>query len=209
MVLASKPVASVIRFAARPVGAHSRRLVPFVVPKPFQKPHPPVMVPTTRSIVSIEFCARRGFIPVHFTPLPGAVEAIRCYNEIAARQGNSLKFGAKQNLCRFPHVVPTSADFNHRLREYDVDIYTNFYAPFFPQMPQGDADSILEGMKKSDLFIGGSIWEAKDAWRRIYDVAPCEYITLIWHWAQVPKDVLLEELALFMSEIVPELEAAA
>jgi alkanesulfonate monooxygenase SsuD/methylene tetrahydromethanopterin reductase-like flavin-dependent oxidoreductase (luciferase family) len=180
-----------------------------VVPKPFQKPHPPVMVPTTRSIESIEFCARRGFIPVHFTPLPGAVEAIRCYNEIAARQGNSLKFGAKQNLCRFPHVAPTSADFNHRLREYDVDVYTNFYAPFFPQMPQGDADSILEGMKKSDLFIGGSIREAKDAWRRIYDVAPCEYITLIWHWAQVPKDVLLEELALFMSEIVPELEAAA
>jgi alkanesulfonate monooxygenase SsuD/methylene tetrahydromethanopterin reductase-like flavin-dependent oxidoreductase (luciferase family) len=137
-----------------------------VVPKPFQKPHPPVMVPTTRSIESIEFCARRGFIPVHFTPLPGAVEAIRCYNEIAARQGNSLKFGAKQNLCRFPHVAPTSADFNHRLREYDVDVYTNFYAPFFPQMPQGDADSILEGMKKSDLFIGGSIREAKDAWRR-------------------------------------------
>jgi hypothetical protein len=29
MVLASKPVASVIRFAARPVGAHSRRLVHF------------------------------------------------------------------------------------------------------------------------------------------------------------------------------------
>ena len=29
MVLASNPVASVIRLAARPVGAHSRRLVPF------------------------------------------------------------------------------------------------------------------------------------------------------------------------------------
>src|SRR5262245_34260978 len=29
MVLASKPVASVMRFAARPVGAHSRRPVPF------------------------------------------------------------------------------------------------------------------------------------------------------------------------------------
>jgi len=32
---------------------------------------------------------------------------------------------------------------------------------------------------------------------------------VIWHWAQVPKDVLLEELDLFMREIVPELEAAA
>jgi len=41
------------------------------------------------------------------------------------------------------------------------------------------------------------------------DCAPCEYVTVIWHWAQVPKDVLLEELDLFMREIVPELEAAA
>ena len=67
-------------------------------------------------------------------------------------------------------------------------------------MPQGDADSILDGMKKSDLFIGGSLKEAKDAWRRIYDAASCEYVTLIWHWAQVPKNVLLEELDLFMRE---------
>jgi putative SOS response-associated peptidase YedK len=34
MVLASKPVASVMRFAARPVGAHSRRPVPFAVRMP-------------------------------------------------------------------------------------------------------------------------------------------------------------------------------
>jgi hypothetical protein len=47
------------------------------------------------------------------------------------------------------------------------------------------------------------------AWRRTYDVMPCEYVTLIWHWAQVPKEVLLEELDLFMREIAPELEAAA
>ena len=73
--------------------------------------------------------------------------------EIVARQGVSLKFGARQNMCRFPHVAPSSADFDRRLRDYDVDIYTNFYGPFFPQMPQGDADSILEGMKKSELIF--------------------------------------------------------
>ena len=78
-----------------------------VVPNPYQKPHPPVMVPTTKSVESIEFCARRGFIPVHFTPLPGVVEATRIYNEIAARQGVSLRFGARQNLCRFPHIAPS------------------------------------------------------------------------------------------------------
>ena len=53
-----------------------------------------------------------------------------------------------------------------------------------------------------------SLTQAKDAWWRIYEAAPCEYIMLIWHWSQVPKDVLLQELDLFMGGIVPELGAA-
>ena len=36
---------------------------------------------------------------------------------------------------------------------------------------------------------GGSLTQAKDAWWRIYEAAPCEYITLIWHWAQVPNQI--------------------
>jgi hypothetical protein len=64
-------------------------------------------------------------------------------------------------------------------------------------------------MKKSDLFIGGTLQDTKDIWRDIYDRAPCEYITLIWHWAQVPTDVLLEELDLFMREVLPLIEVPA
>ncbi|WP_204323929.1 hypothetical protein, partial [Stenotrophomonas maltophilia] len=34
-----------------------------VVPKPYQRPHPPLFVATTKSRESVEFCARRGFHP--------------------------------------------------------------------------------------------------------------------------------------------------
>jgi hypothetical protein len=61
-------------------------------------------------------------------------------------------------------------------------------------------------MLKSELFVGGPLQEAKDVWRDIYDRAPCEYITLIWHWAQVPTEVLLDELDLFMREVLPLIE---
>jgi alkanesulfonate monooxygenase SsuD/methylene tetrahydromethanopterin reductase-like flavin-dependent oxidoreductase (luciferase family) len=177
-----------------------------VVPKPYQRPHPPVMVPTTKSIESIEFCARRGFIPVHFSPVQQAHDAINVYQELSAKHGHAVKFGQKQNICRFPHVGKSAADWDRKLKLYDVDIYKNFYGPFFPQMPQGDGDALLAGMKKSELFVGGSLQECKDTWRHIYEKAPCEYITLIWHWAQCPKEVLLEELDLFMREVLPELE---
>ncbi len=178
-----------------------------VVPKPFQRPHPPVFVATTKSKESVEFCARRGFVPTYFSPLQQVADAAHHYQAVAREHGMDLKFGERQNIVRYPHIGTSPEDFNRRLREYDLDIYQNFYAPFFPQMPLGDGDALVEGMKKSELFVGGTLQENKDVWRNIYDKAPCEYITLIWHWAQCPKDVMLDELDQFMREVVPLLEA--
>lgn len=177
-----------------------------VVPKPYQKPHPPLFVATTRSIESVEYCGRRGYSPTYFSPTKSVEESIRHYRNIARDNGFDFGLGERQNLVRFPHIAGTNAGFRDRLRKYDVDIYRNFYGPFFPQLPQGDDDTLVDGMLKSELFIGGSLQETKDVWRDIYDRAPCEYITLIWHWAQVPTEVLLEELDLFMREVLPLIE---
>jgi len=61
-------------------------------------------------------------------------------------------------------------------------------------------------MKKSDIFIGGTIDESIRQWRVIYDEVPAEYIVLIWHWDEQPKDDMLEELRLFMEKVLPALE---
>ncbi len=61
-------------------------------------------------------------------------------------------------------------------------------------------------MKDSGIFIGGTVDESIAAWRQTYDQVPAEYITLIWHWAQQPKDDMMEELTLFMEKVLPELE---
>ena len=91
-------------------------------------------------------------------------------------------------------------------REYDLDIYKNFYGPFFPQFPQGDDDVLVQSMKDSGIFIGGTVDESIKAWKETYDQVPAEYITLIFHWAQQPKEDMLEELSTFMEKILPELE---
>jgi alkanesulfonate monooxygenase SsuD/methylene tetrahydromethanopterin reductase-like flavin-dependent oxidoreductase (luciferase family) len=177
-----------------------------VVPKPYQRPHPPLFVATTKSRDSVEFCARRGYSPTYFAPTKAVAESIRFYLDVARQNGFDFALGEKQNLVRYPHIAKTREAFDERLRKYDLDIYKNFYGPFFPQLPQGDDDTLVEGMKKSDLFIGGTLQDTKDIWRDIYDRAPCEYITLIFHWAQVPTEVMLEELDLFMREVLPLLE---
>ena len=61
-------------------------------------------------------------------------------------------------------------------------------------------------MKESGIFIGGTIDEAIAEWKSIYEQVPCEYITLIWHWAQQPKEDMLEELQIFMDKVLPELD---
>lgn len=202
------PAADTARAAGAPgeVDDNGRVARICVVPKPYQKPHPPLFVATTRSIESVEYCARRGYSPTYFSPTKSVEESIRHYRDVAREHGFDFGLGERQNLVRFPHIGGTNADFRDRLRKYDVDIYRNFYGPFFPQLPQGDDDTLVDGMLKSELFVGGSLQEAKDVWRDIYDRAPCEYITLIWHWAQVPTEVLLEELDLFMREVLPLIE---
>ena len=54
--------------------------------------------------------------------------------------------------------------------------------------------------------MGGTVEESIKQWRRTYEQVPAEYITLIFHWAQQTKDDLLEEIELFMTKVLPELE---
>ncbi len=177
-----------------------------VVPKPYQKPYPPIFVAASKSQASIDFCARNGFIPTYFMPTEGVAEFSRYYRDVANRNGFDFEVGQRQNIVRWPHITRTEEEFDWKLRKYDLDIYKNFYGPFFPQFPQGDEDTIVQGMKDSGIFIGGTIDDSIRAWQALFAQAPCEYVTLIWHWAQQPRDDMLEELRLFMERVLPEIE---
>ena len=177
-----------------------------VLPKPYQKPYPPVFVAASKSRDSIKFCAKHGFRPVYFMPNQGIFDLSEVYVEEAARFGHDFALGERQCVVRWPHITKTQAEFDDKLRRYDLDVYKNFYGPFFPQFPQGDEHTIIQGMKDSEIFIGGTIDESIRQWRVIFDRVPVEYVTLIWHWAEQPKDDMLEEMRLFMEKVLPELE---
>ena len=177
-----------------------------VVPKPYQEPHPPVMMATSKSPESIVYCAEKGFIPVYFMKTSQFEEHAHLYVDSAAAAGIQRRLGERQNIVRWPHVCKSEAQYNERLRDYDLDIYKNFYGPFFPQFPNDPDTDHIESMKESDIFIGGSVEQSKDAWGRLFETVPSEYITLIWHYAQTPRGVVEEELGLFMEEILPTLD---
>ena len=70
------------------------------------------------------------------------------------------------------------------LRRYDLDIYKNFYGPFFPQFPTDPNADFIQNMRESGIFTVGTAEEVRVEWRRMYDAVSCEHITLIYHFAQ-------------------------
>ncbi len=180
-----------------------------VVPAPFQRPHPPVFVAVSASADSIRFCARNGLRPTYFTKLDKTVEFSHLYQEEAAKAGLNFAYGERQNVVRWIHVARNEDEYNRKLARYDLDIYKNFYAPFFPQFTDSKITDWLQNIKESGIFLGGTLDQIKRGWDDTYAQIPAEFITLIWHYAQCPKEEVLDELETFMTKILPGLEAPA
>jgi alkanesulfonate monooxygenase SsuD/methylene tetrahydromethanopterin reductase-like flavin-dependent oxidoreductase (luciferase family) len=178
-----------------------------VVPKPYQDPYPPVFQAVSASPDSIRFAARNGFRPTYFTRLEKMEEFCALYVEEGRKAGHEFVLGERQNMCRWIHVADTEKEYDQKLEAYDRDIYENFYVPFFPQFPD-DTSSIdwVQNIKDSGIFHGGTLEQLTEQFVDAYSKVPAEFITLIWHYAQVPKDEVISELEVFMTKVLPELE---
>ena len=179
-----------------------------VVPATYKKRRPPIFVATSKSDDSVRYCARNGFIPTYFSKFDGIRKQAQIYVDEAAKHGRSATLGQRQNIVRWPHIAGSNAEVDQMIRDYDIDIYKNFYGPFFPQFPTDPNTDFVQNIRESGIYSVGTVDEVRDEWRRIYDEVPCEYITLIYHFAQQPKDSVLKELETFMTKVLPHLEAA-
>jgi alkanesulfonate monooxygenase SsuD/methylene tetrahydromethanopterin reductase-like flavin-dependent oxidoreductase (luciferase family) len=180
-----------------------------VVPKPYQDPYPPVFQAVSASPESISFAARMGFRPTYFTKLEKMEEFCHLYAEEGRKAGHDFVLGERQNMCRWIHVADTEKEYDEKLEAYDRDIYENFYVPFFPQFPD-ETDNIdwVQNIKDSGIFHGGTLEQLTEQFVHAYEAVPAEFITLIFHYAQQPKEDVIHELEVFMKEVVPELNAA-
>jgi alkanesulfonate monooxygenase SsuD/methylene tetrahydromethanopterin reductase-like flavin-dependent oxidoreductase (luciferase family) len=178
-----------------------------VVPSVYTKPHPPVFVPMSGSAASIPFLAKHGFRPTYFTPLKSLVEFAHLYVDEGRKAGFNYQYGERQNIARWVHLG-NEKEFRDKVRRYDLEMYYQHYSTFLEKLPRvDDMETNLDNMLASGIFMGGSLQQLKDQWHQIYDELPSEYITLVSHYAHYPKDLLIEEIGTFMTEVLPELEA--
>lgn len=176
-----------------------------VVPAPYQKPHPPVFTAVSASMESIEFCSERGIVPVYFSSLAGVTDMAKHYVAHGREHGRDYAFGERQCIVRWPHFAKDEQDARRVLAEQDEEFYKNIYGSFFPPLVAG-ADNMIDRILETGLFPIGTVDDQVAYWQHTLEQVPCEYLCLIWHYAQAPKQSVLEELEVFMTQVLPKLE---
>lgn len=177
-----------------------------VCPAPYTKPYPPVFVASNASQQTIEYAGDKDFIPTYFSPIGTAGRFGRAYIERAAKAGRSYVLGQNQALVRWTQIAATTEAARQAVADYDVEIYKNLYRPLTPSMPFRPEDPV-QSVLDSGLFSAGTVEEIRDEFVSQWTEFPAEYVVLIYHYSQQPKESVVENLEAFMTKIKPELDA--
>jgi len=105
---------------------------------------------------------------------------------------------------RWIEIGKTREDALQRIKNYDLDIWKNFYAAMGRRKVEND--DYLGLLINSGLFLFGTVDEVRAELVNQWKVFPAEYITLINHYAQTPAGVVIETLDTFQRHIKPALD---
>jgi alkanesulfonate monooxygenase SsuD/methylene tetrahydromethanopterin reductase-like flavin-dependent oxidoreductase (luciferase family) len=184
-----------------------------VVPAPFTRPHPQVFVSSNASLETVEWAARHGFVPTYFSSIGRAVNYGPAYVSAAAAAGRGYALGENQAIVRWPRIGTNRAEGLAKLALYDGDIFKHFYGPFLSRIggqagvaKEATREDTVAPMISSGLFIAGGAADVRDEFVRQWRELPAEYAVLIYHYAQQPKESVIEDLRLFMREVKPALD---
>ena len=187
------------------IGADGRVHAISVCPAPYTKPHPTVFVASNASVETVEYCGRKGFIPTYFSSVGRAAKFGQAYVEQAAAAGHEYVLGENQALVRWVQFGETNEAARQAVQDYDVEIYKNLYQPLTPSMPFRPDDAV-QSVLDSGLFSAGTADEVRADFVQQWDELPAEYVVLIYHYSQMPKERVVEGLEQFMTHVKPSLD---
>ena len=175
-----------------------------VAPAPYTQPHPKVFVAGSGSPETIEFCGRHGFVPTYFASIAAAGPLSERYRTVAAQHGHSFAPGQNQCLVRWIQIGKTEEDALEKIRAYDLDIWKNFYAAMGRRKVEGN--DLFGSLVNSGLFAFGTVDSVRAQLVEQWKVLPGEHIALVNHYAQMPKDAVIETIDIFQRQIKPALD---
>ncbi|MGH9102947.1 MAG: LLM class flavin-dependent oxidoreductase, partial [Acidimicrobiales bacterium] len=181
------------------MGADGRVRRVSVVPSLWSQRRPPIFVSSNASRETVEYCGAKGFIPTYFSKSERVVDYGQAYVDEAAKAGHRFALGQNQAIVRWGQIAGSTEKAMQAIVDYDVDIFRDLYAGTTPMV--FDESDPVGSVLRSGLWVAGSPAEVKDGYAKLWKQMPAEYVVLIWHFAQQPKESILDNMGLFMEHV--------
>ena len=175
------------------------------VPKPLQKPHPPVFQPFASSERSIRWCAAEGITAV-IPPLHPVLEQhlVDVYAEVSGRPpGDGIA------LLRDVVVAPTDEEAMQLWVDGALFGFQSWFSPFgFDKgLPHPDTGELPDMLGDALALVGSPDTVARQL-ERLLERLPSRWV-FCWEWnALIPDDALRRSIELFATQVVPKVGEA-
>ena len=179
-----------------------------VVPKPLQKPHPPIFQPFASSERTIRWCAREGvtaILPPMNTTLQNQLYAV--YAQEAASCGRTLAAGEGLGVLRDVVVADTDQEALRLWRSSGAFVGKAWFTPFhFGDVLAEPGETQLptpEQMMEQGLLLVGSVGTVIEQLRRMREITPVQWLFAWQYNGLIPNAKLQRSLELFATEVLP------
>ena len=176
-----------------------------VVPKPVQKPHPPIFQPFASSESSIRWCAEEGVTAI-LPPLhPVREEALfELYAEVSGQQR-----GAGLGVLRDVIIADTDEEARALWRDSGAFVGAAWFEPFgfsrgMVHPETGETADLFE----NGLALVGTVDTVCRQLETLLERLPVDWLFCWTYNALVPHEVLMRSIERFYSEVLPRFEGS-
>jgi alkanesulfonate monooxygenase SsuD/methylene tetrahydromethanopterin reductase-like flavin-dependent oxidoreductase (luciferase family) len=191
----------------------------FVVPKPYQKPHPPLFQAFSTSESTIRWCAREGITPMILLSRPEQLRHLaRIYMEEAGRAGRWLALGDGVGILRQVYFAETKRAVERLAEQGLVGIgYKRFWGHFgfweafrfpddemeFALEPLPPREWTVERMVRARYLFAGTAAQITEGMDELVTTANPEWFAWLFDQGLLPRAELRKQLELFGEHILP------
>lgn len=184
-----------------------------VVPSPYQNKQPHVFVAMAGSLASVEYAAEHGYSPLYFSSIEKTAEFARHYAKHANQHGRNFSLGQNCAGVRWFAMGETEKEAREKVLQNDADITKNFYSHFRKVAGRADNQNANAPLKDwvdaccaNPQNLVGTVSSIRDRLIKSWKDNPLEYLCYIPHYAQQPKEEVIETIRIFQEEIKPALD---
>ncbi len=185
-----------------------------VVPAPYKSQVPHIFVAMAGSPASAEYAAKHAYSPLYFSSIAKTAGFAELYRKSAAMHGYNFSLGQNCAGVRWFAIGDTEAEAREKVLRHDTDITKNFYSHFRKVAGRADTQENRNAPLSDwvDAFcdnpqnLVGTVSSVRDRLVKQWQETPLEYLCYIPHYAQQPKEDVIETMRIFQEEIKPALD---